>query len=90
MNEIELHYVAHITSLTGSMMETLLTKAGTLRELIDELDARYPGFREVFIDEKTQQLKLNAMIYYGDERQLPAAVIDLDQPVRDKATLTFW
>jgi hypothetical protein len=90
MNEIELHYVAHITALTSTMKEVLLTRAETLRALIHELDARYSGFREMFIDESTQQLKLNAMIYYSDGQQLPMAVVDLSRPVRDNAIVTFW
>ena len=90
MKEIELHYVAHVTTLTSLMKEVLPTKAETLRELIHELDARYSGFREMFIDEGTQQLKLNAMIYYSDEQQLPMAVVDLGRLVRDNATVTFW
>jgi len=90
LNKVELHYVAHITALTGLVKEVLSTEAGTLRELIDELDTRYPGFRDVFVDQRTQQLKLNAMIYYGDEQQLPVTVVDLGQPVRDQATMTFW
>ena len=90
MNQIELHYVAHVTALTHSLKEVLATQAGTLRDLIDELDERYSGFREMFVDEGTRQLKLNVMIYYSDVLQHPVAVVDLDRPVRDHAIVTFW
>ena len=90
MIEVELRYVAHITTLTGLTKERRLTGAGTLRALIDELEARFAGFRQTFVDRLSGGLNLNAMIYYCDVGQTPLAVIDLDRPLRDGAVVTFW
>jgi len=88
MKQLELRYVAHITTITGILQEG--TKASTVRELLDELDARYGGFRELFVSPKTGQLNLNAMIYYSDPGEVPISVIDLGHPVGDGGTVTFW
>jgi len=90
MKELELRYVAHVTTITGKVKEIYRTRAATLRGLLDELDARYGGFHEAFVDPQTGQLRLNAMIYYRGRGEVPAAVIDLDQPVGDGAAVTFW
>lgn len=90
MIELELRYVAHITTLTNSVRERYCTGVSTLRGLIDELDIKYAGFRQVFVDQETEGLNLNAMIYYSDEGQVPKSIIDLDHPIKDRATVTFW
>jgi len=90
MKQLELRYVAHITTITGILQEGHQTKASTVRELLDELDARYGGFRELFVSPKTGQLNLNAMIYYSDPGEVPISVIDLGHPVGDGGTVTFW
>jgi hypothetical protein len=90
VKEIELRYVAHVTILTGCLLEHRPTAAGSLRALIGELEARYPGFYTLFVDAATGQLALNSMIYYGDRGQIPISVIDLDQPIQEGATVTFW
>ncbi|MBN1148205.1 MAG: MoaD/ThiS family protein [Anaerolineales bacterium] len=90
MIEIELRYVAHITTLTGLTKERCRTSARTLRALIDELETQYAGFRQVFVDRQAGGLNLNAMIYYCDAGQTPLAVIDLDRPIQDGAVVTFW
>ena len=90
MKQLELRYVAHVTTITGILQEGYQTKASTIRELVDELDARYGGFRELFVSPKTGQLNLNTMIYYSDPGEIPISVIDLDRPVRDGGTVTFW
>lgn len=90
MKKVELRYVAAVVPITGIVTEDLQTNADTLRELLGELDVKYGGFVEMFINTRTGQLNLNVMIYYGDEGKPPFAVIDLDQPVKDGARITFW
>jgi len=90
MIELELRYVAHITTLTTKVKERYSTLSGTLRNLIDELEVKYCGFRQVFVDSETGRLKLNAMIYYSDAGQTPEAIIDLDHPIKDGAKVIFW
>jgi hypothetical protein len=90
MKELELRYVAHVTTVTNTLGERRQTESSTVRELIEELDALYPGFHEMFVDPETGQMQLNALAYYSDPGQVPISVIDLDQPVGDGGTVTFW
>lgn len=90
MKRLELRYVAHVTTLTNCLLEGHQTTASSIYELVDELDRRYPGFREMFVNPRTDTLNLNAMIYYGAPGMVPVSVIDLDQPIGDGGTVTFW
>ena len=90
MKQLELRYVAHVTTLTNCLLESCQTAAPSLRGLLAELDGTYPGFREMFVDPETGTLCLNAMIYYGAPGQVPISVIDLDQGIEDGGTVTFW
>jgi hypothetical protein len=97
VKQIEVRYVAHVTALTGLSLESAdagggpyRTDASSIRELVEELEARYPGFFELFVNPGSGRLNLNAMIYYGDPGEVPISVIDLDQPIRDGGTVTFW
>jgi hypothetical protein len=82
--------VASVVPITGILHEHYEANAGTIRGLLDELDAKYGGFCEMFVNRETGKLNLNAMIYYGEEGQVPFAVIDLNQPIQDGAKITFW
>lgn len=90
MKELELRYVAHVTTITNSLGESRETESATVRELLDELDEEYGGFREMFVSPDTGQLQLNALIYYSDPGQVPVSVIDLDHPVGHRGKVTFW
>lgn len=90
MKQLKVRYVAHITTLTGRSIEQVSSPATSLRELLSELDVRFPGFGVTFIDAQTGRMKLNAMIYYSNPGEIPISVTDLDQPVCDGAVLTFW
>jgi len=90
LRTLELRYVAHVTALTHCLVESHQTTASSIRELVDELEGRYPGFHEMFVNPKTETLNLNAMIYYGAPGEVPVSVIDLGHPIGDGGTVTFW
>lgn len=90
MNTFQLVYVAHVCMLSGVLKEQFSSQASTMRQLIEELDQKYGGFVEMFIDATSRQLRLNAAIYYSPPGQLPVSVIDLDQAVQDQGVITFW
>lgn len=90
MKKLQLRYVACVYPITGKMEEICDSKASTIRELLEELDARYGGFCDLFINKASGRLNLNTMIYYGEEGKIPFAVIDLDQSVEDGAKVMFW
>lgn len=90
MKTLQLVYVAHVCMLSGVVEEQTSSQAATLRQVIDELDARYKGFCEMFVDAVTRQLRWDAAIYYSPPGAPPVSVVDLDQPVQDQAVITFW
>lgn len=90
MSKLELRYVAHISAITGKLVEEYETQAKTLRELIRELDRHYKGFGKTIEDPNTGRLSLKAMIYYGDRDKPHISITDLDAPVQDGGTVTFW
>ena len=90
MKKLQLRYVACVYPITGIMEEECDSGASTLRELLEELDERYGGFRDLFINTESGRLNLNTMIYYGEEGKIPFAVINLDQPIEDGAKVMFW
>jgi hypothetical protein len=90
MKNLELRYVAHVTALSGCLVESHQTRASSIRDLVKELDGRYRGFQELFVNPETGSLNLNAMIYYSAPDEVPITVVDLDQPIVDGGTLTFW
>jgi hypothetical protein len=90
MKELHLRYVAVVLPITGRLNEEYVTSAATLKELILELDEKYGGFEEMFINSETGKQNLNTLIYYGDKGKIPIAVLDIDQPVLTGAKITFW
>jgi|GEM_PF-1702419 len=90
MKRLHLRYVAVAYPITGKLNEDYETSVTTLRELIKELDERYGGFLEMFINHETGKLNFNTMIYYGEQGKVPVAVLDIEQPVSDGARITFW
>lgn len=90
MKELELQYVGPIAALANLLAERYTTQTATLRALIKELDARHPGLLQMFVNPQTGQLNLNTMIYYGDPGQIPAPILNLDHPIQDGGTVTFW
>jgi len=90
MKKLYLRFVAIAYPITGKLNEEWGTSATTMRELLAELDSKYGGFFEMFINTETGKLNLNTMIYYGETRSVPVAVLDVDQPISDGARITFW
>jgi hypothetical protein len=90
MKQLELRYVAHVTTLTDRLLGGHQTTASSVRELVAELEGVYPGFRQMFVRPETGTLSLNAMIYYGAPGEVPISVIDLDHPIADGGTVNFW
>ena len=90
MKQLDLRYVAHVTTLSHVLREVYGTAAVTVRQLVAELDTRYPGFQALFVNHETGKLNLNAMIYYSDPGEIPISVIDIDHPISDGGTVTFW
>jgi hypothetical protein len=90
MKKLQIRYVACVLPITGIMEEECNSDAGTMRELLEELEVRYGGFCDLFINRESGRLNLNTMIYYGEDGKAPVAVIDLEQPIKDGASVMFW
>lgn len=90
MIRLKLRYLAHVSMVTGILQEFHETQATSLKTLLDELNQRYHGFQDLFIHSEGGGVNLNAMIFYQPLGKLPAPMIDLNSPLQDGATLTFW
>jgi hypothetical protein len=87
---LDLCYVGHVSAATALLKETYQTNASTLMELIEELEKKHRGFRDIFVNGETGRMNLNAMIYYGGEGEVPLPITDLNHPIQDSAIITFW
>jgi hypothetical protein len=87
---LKLRYLAHVSMVTGILQEFHETQAGSLKALLAELDQRYRGFQDLFFSSEGRGLKLNAMIFYQPPGKIPTPAVDLNSPLENGATLTFW
>ncbi len=90
MSLLNLRYVGHISTVTGLLTEDYQTNTSILIDLIEELELRHMGFRSVFVDEETGRMRLNTMIFYGREGEVPLPMTDLHHPIQDGGVITFW
>jgi hypothetical protein len=90
MIRLKLRYLAHVSMVTGILQEFHETQSRSLKALLNELDQRYCGFQSLFIPAEGGGLNLNAMIFYQPPGKIPAPFMDLNSPLEDGATLTFW
>ena len=90
MIDLYLRYAGSAIPITGILDEHFKTNIKTIRGLLSELDVKYGGFNEMFIDRQTGEMNFSVMIYYSGAGQAPIPVIDLDQPVENNSIITFW
>lgn len=62
MNKLDLNYVVHFHDITGKPDELFETEAKTGFELLEELDVKYPGFKDLLITNDGKARAQNAMI----------------------------
>jgi hypothetical protein len=90
MIRLKLRYLAHVSMVTGTLQEFHETQSSSLRALLAELDQRYQGFQNLFVSPDGLGLNLNAMIFHQPPGKLPGPALDLNTPLENDATLTFW
>ena len=59
MKDLYLRYAGFAIPVTGILHEHFKTDIRTIRGLLGELDAKYGGFNEMFIDGKTGKMKFS-------------------------------
>jgi molybdopterin converting factor small subunit len=87
MKKLVLKYCTHIAVFTGKLIETVETKAKTIRELIAELDEKYPGFKELFFI--NGKFNVRTMIYLKKKRAFTLPVIDTISSLKDFDEVIF-
>lgn len=85
-----LKYVGHIAVMTGRIREVIsLDQVNTISALVSKLDAKHPGFKEVFMPPGGVFNSRTAIICRRSG-QPSFGLIDEDAAVEDGDVLTFW
>lgn len=87
MKKLELNYVVHFHDQTGKAYETFETEVSNAGELIDELETRYPGFKDMLIRDGRFRAQ-NAMIL-SRKGVRAHGVFDTQHSVEDGDYITF-
>ena len=91
MKEIEVKYIGPVVVLTGKFRETISTGGETVGDVVEQLSAKYEGFREFFVNpENSGMVNAKGMIFLRRKGQAPAASGDLTRKIKDSDTLAFW
>ena len=87
MKKLDLNYVVHFHDQTGKADEIYETEAATAGELIDELELRYPGFKDMLIRDGRFRAQ-NAMIL-SRKGVRAHGVFSTEHSVEDGDVITF-
>lgn len=87
MRKLVIKYCTHIAVFTGKLIETIETKAKTVKELITELNEKYPGFRELFFI--NGKFNVRTMIYIKKKEAFTLPVIDQMTMLKDFDEVIF-
>ena len=90
MPTIHAKYSLFAVVMTGKYDEPIETKETTVGGLLDELDKRYPGFKEVFIPPEYGVLNLRTMITIKRIGTPPFGVLDPKTEIKDGDEILFW
>jgi molybdopterin converting factor small subunit len=88
VRKLVLKYCTHIAVFTGKLIETIETKAKTVKDLITELDEKYPGFKELFF--VNGKFNVRTMIYIKKKGAFTLPVIDQMTPLKDFDEVIFF
>lgn len=83
-------YTVFTVAMTGKYDETIQTEEKTIGGLIDELDKKYPGFKEVFIPPEYGIMNLRTMITVKRVGMPPFGVVGPNTEIKDGDVILFW
>ncbi|MGQ9544001.1 MAG: MoaD/ThiS family protein [Candidatus Bathyarchaeia archaeon] len=87
---IHAKYTIFTLVMTGKYDEPIQTDETTIGGLLDELDKRYPGFKDVFIPPENYILNLRTMITVKRVGMPPFGVVDPNTEIKDGDVILFW
>jgi hypothetical protein len=90
MPEILVKYGGHISLTTGKMEETCQLNGATVMNLIDELDVKYPGFKEMFVPPHYGIMNMRTAIFLRRPGQPAQPILDPGFELHDGDCLLMW
>lgn len=90
MANLYIKYGGHISFITGKLKESVELRGKTVDALLSELDEKYPGLKEIFIDPETGILNLRTNIYLRRSGEPTIGLLDREFELSDGDTLMLW
>jgi molybdopterin converting factor small subunit len=87
---VHLNYLSHIIVVTGKSRETIDTTGQTIYDLISELNEKYPGIKNIFVEPESGILNVRTMIHLERSRQPLIVVMDLSFKIEDGDIIYLW
>jgi len=89
MPKVQVKYAAHISVVTGKFSEYIDVQGETIKDLIQQLDKKYPGLKEIFIT-PTGELTVSTYIYLRRVGEPTVFITDLNTQLKDNDVVTLW
>lgn len=90
MVNLYVKYAGHISFITGRLKEAVALRGKNVDDLLSELDEKYPGLKEIFIDPETRILNLRTNIYLRRSGLAAIGLLDREFELSDGDTLMLW
>ncbi len=90
MVEIVVKYGGHISLATGRLEENFHLKGGTVTELVDQLDKKYPGFKEMFVPPQYGIMNMRTAIFLRRPGGPAQPILDPSFALQDGDCLLMW
>ena len=90
MPVIHAKYSLFAVVMTGKYDELIETTETTIEGLLNDLDRRYPGFKNTFIPPERNILNLRTMIHIKRAGVPPFGVLDPKTEIKNGDEILFW
>lgn len=89
MKRVTLRYMVHVCDLTHRAWETIEAPVATAGDVIDYLEGKYPGFRDLFVEKETGDANPRNPLVLNRAGEA-ARIIPMDTEIRSGDILGFY
>lgn len=83
-------YAGHISVVTGKLKEVIEMKGETVYDLLRELDRKYPGFQDIFINPEDGILNLRTAISLQRSGECASQILDPKFKLKGGDNIMLW